>query len=209
MAELKNRADDYLIRAMDLLVAGILIIIFSPLMVIVAIMVLVFIGSPLLYVTKRVGLNGVEYKHYKFKSMLPGEVTGRIFFEQDRLNRWGKLLRTLHLDELPELFSIFIGRMSFVGPRPLPQHLLDGLDTSLRETVPPGWTGPAQVWLLKNGSLDKRQQIELDNMYVQRRSIILNLRIIVQTVVYSFQRKKLDFAQDSTDDRIKFGEEIH
>jgi len=209
MTGLKNRADDYLIRAMDVLVAGILIIIFSPLMVIVAIMVLVFIGSPLLYVTKRVGLNGVEYKHCKFKSMLPGKETGRIFFEQDRLNRCGKLLRSLHLDELPELFSIFIGKMSFVGPRPLPRYLLDGLDTSLRETVPPGWTGPGQVWLLKNGSLDKQHQIELDNKYVEKRSLLLNLKIIAMTIVYSFQRKKIDLAPDSTDDRVKYGGGIY
>ena len=208
MTELRNRADDYMIRAVDVLVAGILIIIFSPLMVLVAVMVLVFIGSPLLYVTKRVGLNGVEYKHFKFKSMLAGEETGRIFFEQDRLNWCGKLLRTLHLDELPELFIIFIGKMSFVGPRPLPRHLLDGLETSLRETVPPGWTGPAQVRLLKHGSLDKQHQIELDNMYVERRSLIFNMKIISQTIVYSFQRKKLDLAPDSTDDRVKYGGEL-
>lgn len=209
MTGLKNRADVYLIRAMDVLVAGILVIIFSPLMVIVAIMVLVFIGSPLLYVTKRVGLNGIEYSHYKFKSMLPGKETGRIFFEQDRVNWCGKLLRTLHLDELPELFIILVGKMSFVGPRPLPRHLLDGLDTSLRETVPPGWTGPAQVWLLKHGSLDKQHQIELDNKYVEKRSLLLNMKIIVQTIVYSLQRNKLDLNTDSTGDRIKFGEEIY
>ena len=112
------------------------------------------------------------------------------------------------LDELPELFSRFIGKMSFVGPRPLPRYLLDGLDTTIRETVQPGWTGPAQVWLLKQGTLDKHRQIELDNMYVQRRSFIFNMKIIAQTIVYSFQRKKLDLAPDSTDDRVKYGGEL-
>ncbi len=83
----------------------------------------------------------MEYTHWEIRSMKSGKETGRVFFESGRINFWGRL----HLDELPELCLILSGRMSFVGPRPLPEKLLEGLDTATRETVRPGWTGPAQL----------------------------------------------------------------
>lgn len=196
---------DCIIRIADFIAAAILIIILFPIMILVSIMIFVFIGPSLLYVTRRVGRFGIEYNHYKFTSMLPGDEKGRIFFEQDRLNRCGKLLRALHLDELPELFLILFGMMSFVGPRPLPRRLTVGLDTSIREKVRPGWTGPAQLRLLKHGSLDKHHQVELDNLYVERRSFPYNLQIIAQTIFYSFHHGKPDMSPESTSDRVEFG----
>ena len=162
------------------------------------------IGFPPFHVSNRVGKGGREYRHVKFKSMLPGTQTGRVFFEQDRINRCGRWLRRLHLDELPELFLILKGDMCFVGPRPLPRFLLAGLDTSARESVPPGWTGPAQIHLLRNGSLNKQLQIDLDNRYVESRSLACNLRLLLETGLGLLARRPLDMEERSSPDRAVF-----
>jgi len=147
----------------------------------------------------------VEYTHWKIRSMKKGRETGRVFFEAHRLNSWGRLLRRLHLDEIPELCHVISGRMNIVGPRPLPSSLLEGLDTSLRDTVRPGWTGPAQVMLLRGGRLDKRLQIRLDNHYVRHRSIRYDVRIILGTITAAFSGSRQDMDPCSTADRAEFG----
>jgi len=130
---------------------------------------------------------------------------GRVFFEVQRLNSWGRFLRRLHLDELPELCHIVSGRMNIVGPRPLPSSLLEGLDTSLRDTVRPGWTGPAQVRLLRRGRLDKRLQIRLDNHYVRHRSTLYDIRTMLGTFKAAFSGSRQDLDPCSTADRAEFG----
>jgi len=187
-----------------MIVSGLLIIVILPLMIVVSVLVMTFIGFPPLYVSKRVGKNGITFDHYKFKSMLPGQKTGRIFFEQKRLNWCGRILRKLHLDELPELFHVLTGRMSFVGPRPLLPKLLQGLDTSKREQVVPGLTGLAQIALHKRGALDKYLQIRLDNFYVHKRSLKYNLEIMCATIKYMFKGKKIDLNPDLTKDRRSY-----
>lgn len=195
---------DSAIRLFDILVSGLLILALLPLLVLITLLVIICIGFPPFYLSRRVGKGGIEYTHFKFRSMLPGEATGRIFFEQERLNGFGRILRRLHLDELPELLNIFCGHSSFVGPRPLPRELLAGLETGLRETVPPGWTGPAQIQLLRNGSLDKYLQIELDNQYVKGRGLLHNLELIIQTIYWLPLAKRPDLDSDSSEDRRKF-----
>ena len=148
------------------------------------------------------------YTHPKIKSMKSGMETGRVFFEAHRINFWGRLIRRSHLDELPELFLILIGRMSFVGPRPLPASLLRGLDTSLRETVRPGWTGPAQLYLLRKGKLDKRLQIRLDLHYVRRRSPCYDLRILVATLTGVFSARAMNLDPGGSADRLSFGADL-
>jgi lipopolysaccharide/colanic/teichoic acid biosynthesis glycosyltransferase len=192
------------IRFFDVIVSGLLIIMFLPLMFLVSILVTVFIGFPPLYFSRRIGKNGVLFNHCKFRSMLPGKETGRIFFEQDRLNRVGKIIRKLHWDELPELFLVLSGKMSFVGPRPLLPKLLEGLVTTKREKVLPGLTGLAQIALYKKGSLDKRLQIRLDNFYVHKRCLRYNLEIMHATIRYLLKAKKLDLSPDLTKDRRSF-----
>lgn len=205
---MRKRLDLLLIRGFDLVVAGILVILSLPLMLIALLMSAVFIGFPPIYISPRIGRGGKPFMHIKIKSLLPGKEYGRIFLEQTRLNWCGRFLRGSHLDELPELFHILSGTMSFVGPRPLPARFLEGLEVKNRHAVPPGWTGTAQIVLMKKGKLNKHLQMRLDNIYVKRRSFAYNLRIIAATFKYFITRKALDLSPDSTPDRIKFARQM-
>ncbi len=192
-------------RIMQIVLSSIALLLSLPLFLLSLLISAVFIGFPPFYRSSRRGLGGTEYTHWKIRSMKRGRETGRVFFEAHRLNSWGRLLRRLHLDEIPELCHIISGRMNIVGPRPLPSSLLEGLDTSLRDTVRPGWTGPAQVRLLRRGRLDKRLQIRLDNHYVRHRSIRYDIRIMFGTITAVFSGSRRDMDPRSTVDRIEFG----
>ena len=195
-------------RFVEMLTAAVLIIITLPLTLTALLVSALFIGFPPFYSSTRIGKNGEEYTHWKIRSMKKGRETGRVFFESGRINFWGRLLRRLHLDELPELYLILSGRMSFAGPRPLPEKLLEGLDTTTRETVRPGWTGPAQLWLLRKGKLNKRLQIKLDTHYVNRRSFSYDLKIIAATITGVFRSKPADLTPNGSPDRISFGKDL-
>ncbi|MCD4775058.1 MAG: sugar transferase [Candidatus Aegiribacteria sp.] len=195
-------------RLLEIIAALVLIVITFPLILISLLISSVFIGFPPFYLSSRTGRYGIEYKHWKIRSMKKGKETGRVFFETHRINFWGRLLRRLHLDELPELFLILSGRMSFVGPRPLPASLLSGLDTSIREEVRPGWTGLAQLWLLRKGGLDKKLQIRLDSHYVKRRSPIYDLRILMATFAGVFRFRALNLDPAGSTDRISFKKDL-
>ncbi len=197
------------IRLFDMTLAAGATIALSPLMLAVAAGSALFVGWPPLFFSERIGRGGRSFRHIKFKSMLPGSERGRVFFEDDRLNTYGRMIRSMHLDELPELVHILRGEMSFVGPRPLPRRLLDGLDVGPRHTVRPGWTGPAQCWLAEYGRLDKQRQIELDLAYVQTRSLWLNLRILAQTLtILGKKQRPLDMSTTATADRRAFARSL-
>ncbi len=195
-------------RPLEALAAFVLIVITLPLTLAVLLISSIFIGFPPFHLSKRIGRYGVEYTHLKIRSMKSGRETGRVFFEAHRINFWGRLLRRSHLDELPELFLILTGRMSFVGPRPLPASLLRDLDTSLRETVRPGWTGPAQLCLLRKGSLDKRLQMRLDYHYVRSRSPCYDLRILMATFAGVFRSRAVNLDPGGSADRIVFAKDL-
>lgn len=168
----------------------------------------VLIEFPPLYVSKRVGKGKKEYTHFKFKSMKSGLEIGRVFFEQDRINGFGRFIRKFHLDELPELFLILKGTMSFVGPRALPLKLLEGLDYEKRCSVLPGNTCLAQIWLLKKGQLDKHLQLRLDNLFVQKRSFRYNCKILIATFKALLNSKELDFDPSLNKQRITYKKDI-
>ena len=195
-------------RPFEILAAFILIIITLPLALFTILISSVFIGVPPFHLSRRIGRYGVEYTHWKIRSMKGGRETGRVFFESDRINGLGRLLRRLHMDELTELYHILTGRMSFVGPRPLPASLLKDLDSSLRETVRPGWTGPAQLLLLRRGRLDKRLQIRLDSHYVCRRSPCYDLGILMATLSGVFRSRTVNLDPDGSADRVSFGADL-
>ena len=191
---------------LDLGVAGAGLVALAPLMLGVAVGSALWVGWPPLYVAERVGRHGRRFKHVKFRSMLAGESCGRVFFEQARLNAYGRFIRRYHLDELPELWLIWRGEMSLVGPRPLPAFLLEGLDTRLREQVPPGWTGPAQLHLLRYGRLSKEEQLRLDAHYVATRSLVSQVAWLVKTAgVILGRRAPLDLGVATTAARRDFG----
>ena len=144
------------------------------------------------------------FNHFKFKSMKSGIEHGRVFFEQDRINRFGRFLRRYHLDELPELFLILLGKMSFVGPRALPKKLLSGLDYSKRQTTLPGLTCLAQIYLIRNGQINKKLQIKLDNYYLRHKSFKYNIKIILATFAIIFKSKTLNMNQNLNEDRKQY-----
>lgn len=174
-------ADSILIRLFDAVVAaGLFALAAGPAMLCLFASAL-SIGFPPVYISRRVGKNAAEYRHLKIRSMRPGTGPGRAYLEQERITRLGALLRKSHMDEALELLHIMSGRMSLVGPRALPAEHLKRFDIAVRNSVPPGWTGLAQVKLLRKGILYGPEQIKLDTIYVGRRSLAYNIRILAAT----------------------------
>jgi lipopolysaccharide/colanic/teichoic acid biosynthesis glycosyltransferase len=166
-------------RVVDFFVALILIVLFLPLMLVVAGIVLLDIGSPVLFWQQRVGLGGRSFLLYKFRTLKP------LFNERglpigltDRMSWAGAAIRKLRLDELPQLLSVLVGDMALIGPRPLlPQD--QPSDPTIRLMVKPGITGWAQV----NGgkSLSAETKSQFDEWYVRNASLLLDLRILFMT----------------------------
>lgn len=200
--------NNFLLRIIDIALALLLILFLLPIILALMIIVILFIGYPPFYISRRIGKKGREMNHIKFRTMLPGKESGRIFFEQNRLNRTGRFIRRFHWDEIPEFFLILIGKMSFVGPRPLPGKLLEGLDTSLRHAIKPGYAGLAQIFLLKKGYLPKHLQIKLDNILVRRMSIRYYFKILIVSIISIFKYNRLNIDPTLTKDRIDFGKKL-
>ena len=170
-------------RTFDLVVALAALILFSPVLIAVALLVAVKLGRPVLFKQVRPGLNGHPFTMLKFRTMLDAQDDqGRPLPDQLRLTRFGKLLRSTSLDELPGLLNVVRGDMSLVGPRPLLMQYLPlySDEQARRHLVRPGLTGWAQV----NGrnSLDWDAKFALDTWYVDHRSFALDLRILWMTV---------------------------
>ncbi|HKF81035.1 MAG TPA: sugar transferase [Thermoleophilaceae bacterium] len=173
-------------RALDLLMASVLLAISSPLLAAAALAIRLESRGPAFYRQRRVGRNGVPFDLWKLRTMVPGaeEMGAGIYvLEGDpRITRVGRLLRRLSLDELPNLLNVITGEMSIVGPRPTIQEQVDRYTERQRRRleVKPGITGWAQV----NGrtSLPWPKRIELDIWYVEHRSLWLDLRILGRTV---------------------------
>lgn len=149
---------------------------------IIALLVRIFLGSPVLFLQKRPGLNGTPFTIYKFRTMTSAtDSNGVLLPDEKRLNWFGKLLRSSSLDELPELVNVLKGEMSLVGPRPLLMQYLPLYTErqARRHLVRPGITGLAQVSGRNAISWDDR--FELDVRYVEQHSLALDLRIIFLT----------------------------
>ena len=170
-------------RIFDFTIALIALIILSPILLLTAILVRVFIGTPILFKQQRPGYMGRPFFVYKFRSMT-NRLTpnGSLLPDAERLTRFGSFLRSLSLDELPELFNILRGDMSFVGPRPLLMEYLPLYSPRQmrRHDVVPGLTGWAQV----NGrnAIDWPTRFNMDIWYVDNWSFWLDIKIIFMTV---------------------------
>lgn len=170
-------------RIFDFIIALIGIIIASPILVIVAILVRLNLGSPILFRQPRVGLNGEVFEMVKFRTMKDAkDAKGHLLPDDERLTKFGQFLRQSSLDELPELFNVLKGDMSLVGPRPLLVEYLPlySNEQMRRHEVRPGITGYAQI----NGrnNISWAQKFELDVYYVDNYRLSLDFKILAQTV---------------------------
>ena len=164
-------------RLFDLAVAATALLLLSPAVATVALAVRLKLGSPVLFVQTRPGLNGRPFRLYKFRTMIEGEAG-----DESRLTRFGRFLRSTSLDELPELWNVIRGDMSLVGPRTLLMHYLDHYTTfqMRRHEVRPGITGWSQV----NGrnAVTWDQRFADDVWYVENLSFLLDLKILAMTL---------------------------
>jgi len=167
-------------RVLDAIAATGLIVLLAPLLVLAAVLVIVEIGPPALFWQLRPGIGGRPFRLYKFRTMRrPYDADGRRIADADRLSAIGRFLRRFRLDELPQLFNILIGEMSFIGPRPLLQaDQFPGLDARL--AVRPGMTGWAQI---KGGrELSASDKAALDVWYIKNACFRVDLEIFLGTL---------------------------
>ena len=175
--------EKYIKRLLDIVLSGCALIVLSPLLVVTAILVRVKLGSPVIFCQERPGKDEKIFKLHKFRSMSDArDETGALLPDKERLTGFGKKLRSLSIDELPELWDIFRGKMSIVGPRPLLVEYLPyySEDERHRHDVRPGLTGLAQI----NGrnTLTWEQKFAYDLEYVQRISFCEDIKILFRTV---------------------------
>ena len=171
-------------RLFDLVLSLFLVVLLSPLLVLLCAVIYLNMGSPVLFRQQRAGLLGRAFSLSKFRTMNNNtDADGRLLADEDRLTALGRLLRRTSLDELPQLFNIIRGDMSLVGPRPLLiEHLdFDNGEYTRRHEVRPGITGWAQV----NGrnAISWEEKFKLDIWYVDNRSMLLDLKIILLTII--------------------------
>lgn len=179
----KGIYEKYLKRIQDFFCALLALIVLSPVLLVVAILVRVKLGGPVLFAQERPGLNERVFRLYKFRTMTnQTDEYGQLLPDEERLTDFGRLLRSTSLDELPELINILKGDMSVVGPRPLLVKYLPRYNAhqARRHEVLPGLTGYAQV----NGrnAISWEEKFDLDVAYVEHVTFLRDWKIIFQTV---------------------------
>mgnify|MGYP000884058675 FL=1 len=180
-------------RFMDFLIAALSIIIFSPLLIILAILVRVKLGGPVIFKQERPGLNGKVFKLYKFRTMTDAkDENGNLLDDEYRLTSFGKKLRSTSLDELPELYNILKGDMSIVGPRPLLVKYLPlyNDEQKRRHDVRPGLTGLAQV--SGRNTITWTEKFNKDIEYVDNVSFGLDVSIFFKTIHCVLKREGIN-----------------
>ncbi|WP_416145269.1 sugar transferase [Planococcus koreensis] len=190
-------------RIFDILVSFIALIALSPIILIAAFLIRVKIGSPIVFKQQRPGIDGVPFYVYKFRSMTEErDDQGELLPDNLRLTAFGKVLRKLSLDELPQLWNVLKGDMSFVGPRPLLMEYISLYNKTQirRHEVRPGITGWAQV----NGrnTISWEQKFEYDVWYVDNQSFLLDMKILIMTVLKVFKSEGI--SQDGQATMTKF-----
>ena len=195
---------NHLKRLMDIVLSAIAILLLSPVMLLIAVLVRTKLGSPVIFCQERPGKDEKIFKMYKFRSMTDarGE-NGELLPDEVRLTKFGRALRSTSLDELPELWNIFKGDMSIVGPRPLLVRDVAYMDAQQhrRHEVRPGLTGLAQV--TGRNALDWDTKLALDVKYVDTCSFIGDVKIFLRTIVKVFRREDIAFETEGYDMDLK------
>jgi undecaprenyl phosphate N,N'-diacetylbacillosamine 1-phosphate transferase len=191
MAKKQGIYERYIKRLLDIICALAALIVFGWLYIIVAVLVRVKLGSPVLFTQPRPGKDEKIFKLYKFRTMTDArDENGKLLPDDVRLTKFGKALRSTSLDELPEAFNILKGDMSVIGPRP--QLVRDMVfmtpEQRLRHTVRPGLSGLAQT--RGRNALSWDGKLETDLEYIQRVTFLGDLKIIFDTVKQVFFRQK-------------------
>jgi len=189
---------------LDKVLAFTLIILFLPVMIVVAVLIYLWDGRPILFVQDRPGYKGKIFKIYKFRTMTnEKDENGELLPDGERLKGVGKIVRSLSLDELPQLFNVLKGDMSFVGPRPLLVEYLPLYNERQRKRhdVKPGITGWAQV----NGrnAISWQEKFEYDVWYVENQSFLLDMKILWMTILKVFKREGVSQDGHATMEKFK------
>lgn len=195
----------YIKRILDVLLSGCALIVLSPVLLIVAVLVRTRLGSPVIFCQPRPGKDEKIFKMYKFRSMTDARnENGELLPDEVRLTRFGRTLRSTSLDELPELWNIFKGDMSIVGPRP--QLVRDMVfmtpEQRLRHTVMPGLTGLAQV--SGRNAISWEDKLATDLRYIRRITFLGDVKIVLLTVKKVFCRE--DISADGMDTAEDLGD---
>jgi lipopolysaccharide/colanic/teichoic acid biosynthesis glycosyltransferase len=186
-------------RAVDVALSSVMLVLTWPLMLATAIAVRMDSEGPILFTQERVGRNGEPFTLFKFRSMRADaeKMTGPVWATQDdpRITRVGKFIRRTRLDELPQIFNVFAGQMSLVGPRPERQHFVDELAAKIpyyrqRHIVKPGVTGWAQINYRYGSTFeDSLQKLQYDLFYIKNQSLLFDLSILFNTIKTVVLRK--------------------
>jgi exopolysaccharide biosynthesis polyprenyl glycosylphosphotransferase len=190
-----SRSTEALKRAMDVIVAGALLVLFSPLLALIAVAILVDSGRPVFFRQRRAGKDGVPFTMLKFRTMVPdaeerlGELVDLTKLDQPafkivndpRVTRIGRVLRRFSVDELPQLFNVLVGKMSLVGPRPEEESVVALYNERQRGrlAIKPGLTGPMQVYGRSDLTFEERLAMERD--YLDNLSLLNDLSILMRT----------------------------
>lgn len=185
--------EKYFKRILDIICALAAIVVFGWLYIIIGILVKINMGSPVIFKQPRPGKNGEIFNLYKFRTMTDKkDINGELLPDEERLTRFGKILRSTSLDEIPEAFCILLGTMSVVGPRPLAIKYLPYYNEyeKQRHDVRPGLTGLAQV----NGRnlVNWDERFAYDVKYVKKITFIGDLKIIVLTIATALKRTGIE-----------------
>lgn len=188
-----NKVYKFIKRSLDILFSLLFLIILSPLMILLAIIVRFNLGSPIIFTQERTGLHGKTFTVYKFRSMTDErDENGELLPNEMRKTKFSKIFRSTSLDELPELFNILKGDMSFIGPRPLLTAYMElyNEEQMKRHNVRPGLTSYTAV----NGrsSLSWTKRFEMDTWYVNNMSFLLDVKILIKTFFVVFKRENTD-----------------
>ena len=195
----------YIKRILDILLSGCALVVLSPVLLIVAVLVRTKLGSPVIFCQERPGKDEKIFKMYKFRSMTDArDENGELLPDEVRLTKFGRALRSTSLDELPELWNIFKGDMSIVGPRP--QLVRDMVfmtpEQRLRHTVMPGLTGLAQV--SGRNAISWEDKLATDLRYIRRITFLGDVKIVLLTVKKVFCRE--DISADGMDTAEDLGD---
>ncbi|MDD5405356.1 MAG: sugar transferase [Sulfurovaceae bacterium] len=191
-------------RLFDIIFSITLIILFTPVYIIVSLLILVTMGRPIIFLQARPGYKEKIFGIYKFRTMTnETDANGELLPDSRRLHGVGKFIRSTSLDELPQLFNVLKGEMSFVGPRPLLVEYLPlyNNEQKKRHDIKPGITGWAQV----NGrnAISWEQKFALDTWYVEHQSFLLDMKILWMTMIKLFKRSGISSSSSATMEKFE------